>query len=766
MSKHKDLIKRMRVKGYDKVFAVGSNASRVTFASQQRRALNLLWALTEDEILEAGMKVGIVGGGLAGMTAAVAAELLGMNVSVIEEKNDLMHLQRGNSSRYIHPNIFDWPAGSSKVAITDLPFLNWSEDTCSNVAAWILEQWDQVKSGIDERPNTKAFLKEETADKVVLTLNGSEEHFDLVLLCVGFGLERQIDGVPFLSYWENDNLSRPSVRTSEQCRLLVSGTGDGALIDIARLLFADFEHGDFSRLLYSEELGAVSKVFFELEHQLDDKIRKGEFGSDLEENAGAWLALEYSKIELPDAIKVNLRIRTDTHVTVHSRSGTLFSVRASLINRFTVWMLCCLNAFEFQSGDMEFVRSSNLVVQLIQWIDWHACRFLGRPLFGRRSIGPPFKTSFRGENTVFEFDEVLIRYGPIGAFGRVLKDKTLGASMSETDMLDDTYEQLYPQYFSRHLVYFHNGLLETLVEHTWFRHAARNLTYLTKTLRADPAVISVGYLLKGRCFEISAHREEVGVLPKVFMNIPIQVDLRPRKGIVHDNFKPFQTDHVECGFPVEFEGISAPSNAAVKIGFFINAAGTPGLFVPFVPNTAAGTKVFRAEMKQHDSAQIGEVMKVIEPNKVSENPPTWSCGGILIALGPQYSAENRLPMSGTSITTADVPKPGEEVLIYRHMKSGGKVARVNFRAALRSGDNVIWFKDCFNVIPSDAGPFADAADIGSLIVTADGRALGMVIGTSLGQAVALPMEAVLLQLDVELLKGKYTRKAQGSFHVF
>ncbi|MBX9723411.1 MAG: NAD(P)/FAD-dependent oxidoreductase [Candidatus Obscuribacterales bacterium] len=766
MCKHKQLIKQMSVKGYDRVFAVGNNASRVTFASQQRRALNLIWALAEERKLGPEMNLAVVGGGLAGMTAALAAESLGMNVTIIEEKNDLMHLQRGNSSRYIHPNIFDWPTGRSTVAITDLPFLNWSEDICSSVAAWILEQWDQLKSGIKERNNTEAILKEETADNVVLILNGSEERFDLVLLCVGFGLERQIDEVPFLSYWENDNLSRPSVRTSEQRRVLVSGTGDGALIDIARLLIVDFEHGEFSRLLYSEELDDLCKIFLEIERQLNDKIRKGEFGSDLERDAGVWLYLEYSKIKLPEAIKAKLRIRTDTHVTVHSRSGTLFSVRASLINRFTVWMLHCLNAFEFESGDMKFVRSSKLGIRLIQWIDRQARRFLRHSLFGQLSLGPPFKTSFRGEHTVCEFDDVLITYGPIGAFGRVLKDKTLGVSMSETNMLDDTYEQLYPQYFSKYLVYFHNGLLETLAELTWFRHAARNLTYLTKTLRADPAVLSVGYLLKGRRFEISAQREEVGSLPKVFMNIPVQVDLRPRRGIVHDNLKPIQTDQIECGFSVEFDGISAASDAELKIGFFINAGGTSGLFVPFVPNVAAGTKVFRAEMKRHESTQIGEVMRVIEPRKVSEDPPTWTYGGVLIALGPQYSAENRLTQSGISVAAPGAPKAGEEVLIHRHQKPCGKVVRVDFRAAIRTARDIIWFNNCFNVIPTTAEPFADVGDLGSLIVTADGRALGIVIGTSLGQAVALPMEAILQQLDVELMKEKYTRKAQGSIHLF
>jgi hypothetical protein len=31
-----------------------------------------------------------------------------------------------------------------------------------------------------------------------------EEAFELVILAVGFGLERPLSPVPFLSYWEND----------------------------------------------------------------------------------------------------------------------------------------------------------------------------------------------------------------------------------------------------------------------------------------------------------------------------------------------------------------------------------------------------------------------------------------------------------------------------------------------------------------------------------------------------------------------------------
>jgi hypothetical protein len=57
------ILKAATVPGFKNVYAIGPFGNRVNFASQQRRALNLVWALEEvGEVLE-GKAVAVIGGG-------------------------------------------------------------------------------------------------------------------------------------------------------------------------------------------------------------------------------------------------------------------------------------------------------------------------------------------------------------------------------------------------------------------------------------------------------------------------------------------------------------------------------------------------------------------------------------------------------------------------------------------------------------------------------------------------------------------------------
>ncbi len=67
--------------------------------------------------------------------------------------------------------------------------------------------------------------------------------FTAVILAVGFGIEKQQEGIPFCSYWKNNGLDhrwRKSNRS--KFHYLVSGTGDGGLVDLLRICLKDFQH--------------------------------------------------------------------------------------------------------------------------------------------------------------------------------------------------------------------------------------------------------------------------------------------------------------------------------------------------------------------------------------------------------------------------------------------------------------------------------------------------------------------------------------------
>src|SRR5215213_4435655 len=144
-----EILDRMRVPEHPNVYLIGRKAMRLTFLSQQQRALNLVWALHQTQSL-LGKEVTVVGAGLAGLTAAFAACKLGANVTLIESKRVPLHLQRGCQLRFVHPHILDWPKEGSANPLTELPCMNWGGDMAAGVCDIILEEWATVESEVDK----------------------------------------------------------------------------------------------------------------------------------------------------------------------------------------------------------------------------------------------------------------------------------------------------------------------------------------------------------------------------------------------------------------------------------------------------------------------------------------------------------------------------------------------------------------------------------------------------------------------------------------
>jgi hypothetical protein len=125
---------------YKNVYFLGPYAERASFASQQRRALNLVWALQQSEPIS-GKRIAIIGAGLAGITAAAAAVAGGAAVWQFERQDYICSLQRKTYKRFIHPTINFWPDEPLKPT-TDWPFLNWfAAPPCHDVIAEVETQW-------------------------------------------------------------------------------------------------------------------------------------------------------------------------------------------------------------------------------------------------------------------------------------------------------------------------------------------------------------------------------------------------------------------------------------------------------------------------------------------------------------------------------------------------------------------------------------------------------------------------------------------------
>jgi len=131
------------------VSLLGSFAKRVTLYSQQVRALNLVYALHKTNKFRTVSKVVVVGAGAAGLMAAAAAAHLGASVTLLEQLQGPMELQRSSRIRWIDPFIYDWPVTESAGTRANLPFLDWEAACAEKVSEQIEEKW---KAFVDSPP--------------------------------------------------------------------------------------------------------------------------------------------------------------------------------------------------------------------------------------------------------------------------------------------------------------------------------------------------------------------------------------------------------------------------------------------------------------------------------------------------------------------------------------------------------------------------------------------------------------------------------------
>jgi predicted ATPase len=334
----------MRVPGRKGVYVLGCLARPLTFHSQQQRAFNLIWALFARGELAEGQTVAVVGGGLAGMTTAAAAVLQGCEVTLLEKREHLFHLQRLNSTRYIHPNILDWPRDGAYHPTTDLPCLNWHADYADHVVEQVDSQWEHIcKDALLKvvlECNVGGIYCDDNGRPKVVSASGSSENryhnkaYDCVILAVGFGLERDLSSIQCRSYWEGDSLHEPVRRGPIPRKFLVTGCGDGGLLDVLRLRIDNFKHDQLaSGLLADEQLGPIKKQLISIDSKAYPLIGKCDIGTFLYD--------QYGKLKiLPQVInKIVASLRKDTNVVLNGPTAYPFNLGASILNRFAIFLL-------------------------------------------------------------------------------------------------------------------------------------------------------------------------------------------------------------------------------------------------------------------------------------------------------------------------------------------------------------------------------------------------------------------------------------------
>ena len=369
----RSIVEYSEVPTKDHLYIVGSFARSVTVYSQQVRAIGLVDALAGLGRLRQSSRVAVIGGGIAGMTAAAALCKIGIRPVIFEKESDLAQLQRTSGRRYLHPHIYDWPIKSINDADAKLPVLNWSAKMASDVVKHLDVQWTEVLNGEVAIRGAVDYL-EQVGRHWHVKCGDETGEFDAVMSCVGFGVESGAYSYP---YWADLPLDDARIHSQTW---LVSGAGDGALTDLMRLCIKNFLHDDALHIV----IDAVEQTAGpDIMKALRQRVKDGVTGPQLFQGLDA------------SAIAAKLKLR-DNPVTLVASEAELFGTaerpaRSSVLNRLIVWVLVSLGKVKIVAG-----------------------RIPDKGIAGNRGA---YEVKLETGDSIASQD-VLLRHGPEAPFGR------------------------------------------------------------------------------------------------------------------------------------------------------------------------------------------------------------------------------------------------------------------------------------------------------------------------------------------------------------
>jgi hypothetical protein len=480
----KQILKASCVERWPNVYVIGTNARRVNFSSQQTRALNLIWALWEAKHLKMDMNVCVIGGGLAGISAAAALVSLGLKPTLYEKHPEILFEQRLARHRFIHPSINFWPEQDDINPTTNLPFFDWFAGRCADVLDDIYHEWSNNFS-------SKICLNENTIVKSIIS-NGhdvclrvekggiliDEPPFDIAIVAVGFGGEASVAGAAATSYWSADNLEIAHVSATSQH--IVCGTGDGGLIDLFRLSFnVAFSQGkkiiDFSNFIYRTKL--------------DTLIRDAEAAveSENDDEASIRLASAYNTAvgllddEAKNFLKNSLQRRMSKRITLVGPLPSPFSRRAAPVHKLLLAFLVGENFFNYVQGKVADASSG--------------------------------LASIKGSGRTIRFDHLVPRIGSVDALSALSSGVDIEPFLSAQRAISDITNKVY---WIPPLNYLKDGG--------------------TTNNRSDARFVQDRIVRARRIVDLYPMVDHLSRLPKINRENHIAAEIRPNTSITHSNF--------------------------------------------------------------------------------------------------------------------------------------------------------------------------------------------------------------------------------------
>jgi hypothetical protein len=176
---------------------------------------------------------------------------------VFEKAERPMHVfcpdGEGNPRRYVHPSVENWPFyGGDGTQTARLPVMRWQAGTPKNIACMLA---DDIKdrNNISIHVNVVASIghrgdiwKIDFASQRWSWNNWPKasrketgrytKEFDLLIFAIGFGNDKASPEAP--GYWEDDRRLWSQICKQNNSKVLISGDGDGAIIDAVSAVVA------------------------------------------------------------------------------------------------------------------------------------------------------------------------------------------------------------------------------------------------------------------------------------------------------------------------------------------------------------------------------------------------------------------------------------------------------------------------------------------------------------------------------------------------
>jgi hypothetical protein len=375
-----DTLSLLALKCAPHIFDLSSGLSHVSIRDQVVRARILMRDVSK--AYGPKTRVLVVGAGVGGVSAAMAAAELGSQVVVVDTNDQPFALQLGVSTRYVGPFMYEWPCAFSAdqsyppsdvtlwppVAVSSPSWASATPMPASSLASqlttWLtgaLSAWAtkgpkpvfifRVKPTLAKR-FVNAFRSNKrtypTASGVAWPsgTNASTKGFrpDVIVLAAGMGPEDlSLPGLASASlpFWQNDKLM--DLATAKK-HVAIFGAGDGALQDTLRTLttfphpvgfLAHLRHGLKERKLVDAQLLALQTI--EQQHRL---LSTWTLGNEVTEQ------VDDRCREIAVALAAHPTIRKRVSLAVRRGTGAVslvmrstYFTKAYLLNRFSMHLI-------------------------------------------------------------------------------------------------------------------------------------------------------------------------------------------------------------------------------------------------------------------------------------------------------------------------------------------------------------------------------------------------------------------------------------------